>query len=161
MRAVSLICALPFELAFGVACTSASTLGDAGPSESDGQAAIEASVEGGLTCGNRVCPKSEVCCVDPATVASRCLPRSVCQGVGVTCLSVADCPSGQVCCASFQASMFDVVCSSQCTGWGNYQFCLTDAECPAGLQCSKGALVRVCAAPFAAAPALGDDAGTD
>ena len=148
MRSVQVVIAVALLPLGWAGCTPSSTgPGDAGPTSEDGGGQVESHPDGGFPCGLTVCSASEVCCVDPATAAARCLAIGLCRGVAVTCDTTLGCPQGQVCCASFQQGVV-VACSAQCTGPGNFQICASDAECPAGEVCSRGALVRACVVPF-------------
>lgn len=129
---------------------------DASSSDASGKDAVS-QVDGGsvgpVQCGPQTCNAPQICCVDTQQRTAQCQdPSQNCDGFPITCSSAQSCQNGNVCCGSY--SQQDGV-STDCqaapcpTGFGNFQLCATDQECPPGETCrplQQGA--HVCRPPF-------------
>jgi hypothetical protein len=107
---------------------------EAGPADAmPVEAAAEAAAPSGLSCTNGTmkvyCQGTDTCCITTGigTTTAACGSPNTCLGTELRCASSADCPMGQVCCASENLSTFATTytasCALTCTGLGKSELC--------------------------------------
>ena len=100
---------------------------------------VDASPDGPLPCGQRVCTAAQVCCVTKVPPAANCIDPQDFQREGCElppppslCTAPADCTGGLVCCV--QKTAMTVACAPRqsCPGDGvdTLLACSSDQDCP-------------------------------
>jgi hypothetical protein len=105
---------------------------------------------GKIECGQDTCDTStQFCCLGlVAPITRTCVPENnICLGPDQHCDEAADCPQGQVCCASGGVIGVSTFCQNACSV-GQVQVCSTQQECKPGVACvahdCSGRVVGTC-----------------
>jgi hypothetical protein len=135
---------------------------DGGPEAGAGGATPDAASPGAHECIDAACGGTDLCCIRAtrvcggacsypltAMVASTCSSEAACaDGLRRTCLTHADCASGDVCCASGEvlaapitesltSRSGDQKCQAECAAGEAPIACMTAADCPNGQLCCR------------------------
>jgi hypothetical protein len=139
MRQSIVLLAVPLSVAIAAACSSSSSTSS--NSNSDGGA--DAASGPVIACGTNTCPATDVCCYN--STAPTCQPQGGCPDSYLSCSSKANCPSGKVCCFTFEndsgatSGPFNAQCADSCPTT-SYQLCTVASDCPNGQICNPGGM---------------------